>query len=186
MVVIFTVFLHKDAEPQLDENIARSRDRILRLPEQLHGLAQAVECMHTETATPSRQSSGDLLMEQPTDLALTLIEESSVPAVNIEAPAEDDPVQVLYSDPADLSSSGQDPNPSPLSPGLIGLDAKNWRHGDIKPENILRFTQGDSSKWLGTLKLADLGRAKKHKLVTAQRNTTEKERWRMRWYEPTD
>jgi serine/threonine protein kinase len=182
----FHTFLNRDIEPQLDGNIARSRDRVLQLLGQLHGLAQAVECMHTETTTFSRQNSGDLLMEQPSDLALTPMEELSVPIVNIEAPAEDSPVKAHYPDPTDPSSNSQDPSPPPLSPGLNGIDTKNWRHGDIKPENILRFTKGDSSIWLGTLKLADLGRAQQHKLVTAQRHTTEKERWRTRWYEPPD
>jgi hypothetical protein len=40
----------------------------------------------------------------------------------------------------------------------------NWRHGDIKPDNILRFVDSSSNDQItariGTLKLADLGRAK--------------------------
>lgn len=48
----------------------------------------------------------------------------------------------------------------------------NWRHGDIKPENILSFDGDKSSGWLGTLKLADLGRARKHTISTAGRDPT--------------
>jgi hypothetical protein len=44
--------------------------------------------------------------------------------------------------------------------------AENWRHGDIKLENILRFKEGDPDAWLGTLKLVDLGRAQQHLLKT--------------------
>jgi serine/threonine protein kinase len=46
---------------------------------------------------------------------------------------------------------------------------ENWRHGDLKPGNILSFTEGHSSCWLGTLKLADLGRAKQHMDKTGKR-----------------
>lgn len=61
-----------------------------------------------------------------------------------------------------------------------------WRHGDIKPENILRFTSSKENVWIGTLKLADFGRAQKHLLRTELRDTKEKELWRTRWYEPPD
>ena len=40
--------------------------------------------------------------------------------------------------------------------------------------------------WIGTLKLADLGRAQQHMLKTLWRDTIEKEHWRTRWYEPPD
>lgn len=46
-------------------------------------------------------------------------------------------------------------------------DTLNWRHGDIKPGNILRFT--DDMNMLGILKLADLGRAKLHTKATHAR-----------------
>jgi serine/threonine protein kinase len=48
-----------------------------------------------------------------------------------------------------------------------------WRHGDVKPSNILVFK--DPATWLGRLKLGDLGRAKRHDIRTGARNipTTE-------------
>ncbi|KAI0976973.1 heterokaryon incompatibility protein-domain-containing protein [Xylaria arbuscula] len=46
-------------------------------------------------------------------------------------------------------------------------DTKHWRHGDIKPENILIFKD---STWLGTLKIADLGLAKQHQFATEFRH----------------
>lgn len=44
---------------------------------------------------------------------------------------------------------------------------KHWRHGDIKPENILIFKD---STWIGTLKIADLGLAKQHQFATEDRH----------------
>ncbi|KAF3048072.1 hypothetical protein E8E12_009880 [Didymella heteroderae] len=61
-----------------------------------------------------------------------------------------------------------------------------WRHGDIKPDNVLRFIEGDGDAWLGTLKLADLGRAQQHLKRTALRHTTEREQYRTVYYEPPD
>ncbi|KAF2670438.1 HET-domain-containing protein [Microthyrium microscopicum] len=61
---------------------------------------------------------------------------------------------------------------------------ENWRHGDIKPDNILLFK--DDAKWLGTLKLADLGRAKLHKEVTSKRKFIEIDKWHTQKYEPPD
>lgn len=49
---------------------------------------------------------------------------------------------------------------------------ENWRHGDLKPANIVSFAAEDSSSWLGTLKLADLGRARQHLNKTAKRRNT--------------
>jgi serine/threonine protein kinase len=63
----------------------------------------------------------------------------------------------------------------------------NWRHGDLKPDNILVFK--DSNSWIGTLKLADLGRAKKHQYgthVRAMRRQNTEEKWSTRQYEPPE
>ncbi|KAI5464981.1 kinase-like domain-containing protein [Mariannaea sp. PMI_226] len=45
--------------------------------------------------------------------------------------------------------------------------ASHWRHGDLKPDNILVF---EDTTWLGTLKIADLGLAKQHENATSDRN----------------
>ncbi|KAI1815225.1 HET-domain-containing protein [Poronia punctata] len=45
--------------------------------------------------------------------------------------------------------------------------ARHWRHGDLKPDNILVFEEKD--RWLGVLKISDLGLAKKHEFVTEVR-----------------
>ncbi len=54
-----------------------------------------------------------------------------------------------------------------LADALRDLHDVNCRHGDLKPGNILHFTQGDGD---GTLKIADLGVSKIHKVVTNLRN----------------
>lgn len=47
------------------------------------------------------------------------------------------------------------------------MSQESIRHGDIKPENILRFP--DNSSKLGTLKLGDMGLAKRHVAATEKR-----------------
>ncbi|KAI8720224.1 Protein kinase domain-containing protein [Fusarium sp. LHS14.1] len=53
-----------------------------------------------------------------------------------------------------------------LSEALGILHDKNRRHGDIKPENILLFEEGDYN---GTLRIADVGLAKFHDVATERR-----------------
>ncbi|KAK5732726.1 hypothetical protein LTR17_010281 [Elasticomyces elasticus] len=45
--------------------------------------------------------------------------------------------------------------------------SSHWRHGDLKSDDILRFTNDES--WLGTLKIADLGLAKPNTVNTKHR-----------------
>ncbi|QSZ32547.1 hypothetical protein DSL72_002125 [Monilinia vaccinii-corymbosi] len=78
------------------------------------------------------------------------------------------------------------PHNSEIQEAGTGSDSENWRHGDIKPENILRFIDSSHDDGLGTLKLADLGRAQQHRFVTNIRKYSEHELWRTRWYEPPD
>ncbi|KAH9206157.1 hypothetical protein DL95DRAFT_251274, partial [Leptodontidium sp. 2 PMI_412] len=61
---------------------------------------------------------------------------------------------------------------------------ENWRHGDVKPANILRFKNKGS--WLGTLKLADLGRAKQRQGATQEQRSTEIDLWRSKAHEAPD
>lgn len=58
----------------------------------------------------------------------------------------------------------------------------NWRHGDLKAENILRLTD---SSWLGRLQIADLGRAKLHSQTTGRRRApTSTESWTIQYEAP--
>ena len=60
---------------------------------------------------------------------------------------------------------------------------ENWRHGDIKPDNILRFP---GSALFGDFKLADLGRTAQNFLNTADQPQVVWDRWRSLPYEPPD
>ncbi|GAW18676.1 hypothetical protein ANO14919_081570 [Xylariales sp. No.14919] len=51
----------------------------------------------------------------------------------------------------------------------IDRDGSNWRHGNLKPDNILRKQDGDR---LGPLMIGDVGLAKKHKDRTLTRLST--------------
>lgn len=193
-------FWNKDSAPQLDVDVARSRQRIVALLEQLIGLSQAVECIHAEAApveaaTTPRQIS----VESTETVRRSLVRASTMSAerpsgvaVNLEEAIDDVDASdsMEQSNTGHLSSSGRYIGLAPPEPhkprARRTSDAKNWRHGDIKPENILRFTEGKENVWVGLLKLADLGRAQQHDQKTEFRNTIEKERWRTRWYEPPD
>ncbi|KAG4436079.1 hypothetical protein IFR05_008435 [Cadophora sp. M221] len=59
------------------------------------------------------------------------------------------------------------------------------RHGDIKPENILRFPGPDESR-IGLFKISDLGSAKHHAVVTRLRGQTAGGRWATKVYEPPE
>lgn len=91
------------------------------------------------------------------------------------------------SEPApEQRSSGNPSQPTITIKNPQGTEKEYWRHGDIKPENILRFTGGNDEMWIGTWKLADLGRAQQHDERTALRQSTEREQFRTIMYEPPD
>ena len=62
------------------------------------------------------------------------------------------------------------------------------RHGDLKPENILRFIENetDNDSDLCTLKIADMGLAKRHILATRERNGATTTIYASRQYEPPE
>ncbi|GAW25874.1 putative serine threonine protein kinase [Rosellinia necatrix] len=74
--------------------------------------------------------------------------------------------QPLLASEVSLSDSNNMPGIDLLNEELDNT-AKHWRHGDIKPENIL--VAKNPSSWLGILKIADLGLAKQHEFATAVR-----------------
>ncbi|KAF5667402.1 serine threonine kinase [Fusarium denticulatum] len=61
-------------------------------------------------------------------------------------------------------------------------EEQHWRHGDLKPDNILQFVD-DKSSWLGTLKIADLGLAKQHAFATTQRQDPTQQKYTTSHYE---
>ncbi|KAK8063653.1 hypothetical protein PG996_008305 [Apiospora saccharicola] len=58
------------------------------------------------------------------------------------------------------------------------------RHGDLKPENLLRFLQADTM--LGILKIGDMGLAKKHVLQTVNRKCITTTRYGTIQYQPPE
>lgn len=56
-----------------------------------------------------------------------------------------------------------------LAHAMSELHAKNFRHGDLKPANILRFCDG-AGAGLGTLKIADVGVSRMHGEATDMRS----------------
>ncbi|KAF2669738.1 hypothetical protein BT63DRAFT_425413 [Microthyrium microscopicum] len=126
---------------------------------QLRGIADALYQMHNTAIPPrdTRRSQKDSYNDSAIPVIQIDQETHGFPSINIDASEHS-----LHGNAGD----------------------ENWRHGDLKPENILVFSPID--QWPGTWKLADFGRAKRHKATTAQRQEVTVERWATRRYEPPD
>ena len=175
-------YWQKNSKPQIDHrHPEESRARVLEALKQLVGLAGAIEGMHsTEPTSPASSLYGSMPSSPDTPVSSDF-----GPSINIEESSSPIPVSMNLSPPRDVSRLGGAGMAS-LTRRTTGFNSKNWRHGDIKPENILRFTENNPRASLGKLKLADLGRAQQHDVATKLRQTKEKELWRTRWYEPPD
>ncbi|KAF2492573.1 HET-domain-containing protein [Lophium mytilinum] len=186
---------------QLDHlHVEESRQRVKEVLEQLWGLSQALERMHTTsvqrtpgnsrrgsaTSSPVRSPERDERRRGDSlDASVAYSDHFSLPTFNLEATDDVRPDEAVLkvSVSAPDSASPEVASSSTLTRRRTGFTAENWRHGDIKPENILRFKNGN---YLGVLKIADLGRAQQHLFVTKMRETKEKELWTTKWYEPPD
>lgn len=148
--------------------------RILEVLVQIRGLADALHVLHSGRRARALSSRSLLLAKAnstPGD------EKASSSRSNPHSPS------ITLSIP-DLTTSPNSQDHGDLPEDLVG---SHWRHGDIKPENILRFRgPGKSKSWLGTLKLADLGSAKHHSTATQLRATVEVDYWHTMKYEPPD
>ncbi|RSL95715.1 hypothetical protein CDV31_013773 [Fusarium ambrosium] len=112
--------------------------RIMQVLEQLHGLAEALSMLHNRANDKHRHRDPS----GPLSRAEIILES---PSLNV-------PKVKLQVDSEDSDNTGEE----------------HWRHGDLKPDNILLFKDA-ISPWLGTLKIADLGLAKQHAFATPQR-----------------
>ncbi|TGO83046.1 hypothetical protein BPOR_0711g00010 [Botrytis porri] len=186
-------FWENNPEPQVEcPDVGKIRRRVKEVVEQLHGLAEALEAMHSTSAHSPGNSRKNSTSNSPRLLSEKIatwkedafdnggpyVDSSSLPTFNFVSEEDSDgyttiPSILVSSDPASLKATENS-------------DSLNWRHGDIKPENILRSITGQQDDELGILKLADLGRAQQHQFVTSMRHTKEKELWKTRWYEPPD
>lgn len=121
---------------------------------QFKGLAHALTFIHEPTNTLARRSTGDSTNTRSSSDAQT-------PMITLNK--QDDTV----STPVDT-----------------GNDSSNWRHGDLKPANILISLHGVA--FPGTLKIADLGLAKKHLYHTRHRHTPSSTEYGTQAYEPPE
>ncbi|RSL41149.1 hypothetical protein CEP54_015908 [Fusarium duplospermum] len=126
--------------------------RIMQVLEQLHGLAEALSKLHNR-ASPMLHNGND---PSPLHRVKTILEPSSPGAPKVR----------LHDDGDNIDNAGEE----------------HWRHGDLKPDNILLF-KDITSPWLGTLKIADLGLAKQHAFATAQRVDPTRQKYGTSHYE---
>jgi serine/threonine protein kinase len=173
-----------------------SRERILEVLKELRGLASALEAMHEERArlpmangSKSGRSStsgrnGAIPNTATKDFAPLSIVGQAPYISKVNGNAASTVVQPLLRIQIDQHD---EPNVNPDQ-------RENRRHGDIKPENILRFdtesraeeSEVVQSRWLGQLKLADLGRAKQRFQVTQKMTQREYDDWRTKPYDSPD
>jgi serine/threonine protein kinase len=153
-------------------------DRIMDALEQLSGLAGALSKLHK---TNNNTQTARIVSSSRNALATRTKLES-----NRKPKAVDDPV------PQDANSLRVPEirlQPDTSDDGYYTSDDvskqdkdENWRHGDLKPDNILRFKKKGSNK-LGTLKIGDLGLAKQHLLATSLRVEATQQKYSTLQYE---
>ncbi|KAF4419077.1 serine threonine kinase [Fusarium acutatum] len=140
--------------------------KVMRVLEELTGIASALSRLHgTNTKTRTAKAmSAELRKKNPTSRSKTIFSQGhgdrlTVPKIRFEGVSSDDDY--------DSSDYGEE---------------QHWRHGDLKPDNILQFTD-DKCSWLGTLKIADLGLAKQHAFATTQRQDPTQQKYTTSHYE---
>ncbi|CZR49169.1 uncharacterized protein FPRO_12602 [Fusarium proliferatum ET1] len=140
--------------------------KVMRVLEELTGIASALSRLHgTNTKTRTAKAmSADLRKKNPVSRSKTIPSQGhgdrlTVPKIRFEGVSSDDDY--------DSSDYGEE---------------QHWRHGDLKPDNILHFTD-EKTPWLGTLKIADLGLAKQHAFATTQRQDPTQQKYTTSHYE---
>ncbi|KAF4493514.1 serine threonine kinase [Fusarium agapanthi] len=140
--------------------------KVMRVLEELTGIASALSRLHgTNTKTRTAKAmSADFRKKDPMSRSKKILAQGqgdrlTVPKIRFEGVSSDDDY--------DSSDYGEE---------------QHWRHGDLKPDNILHFTD-ERSSWLGTLKIADLGLAKQHAFATTQREDPTQQKYTTSHYE---
>lgn len=142
-----------------------SAEIILQVITQLRGIADALDELHN--------FEGGRSVTRPSERQDD-VEESSDESDNNPAQSNPENPQVMLDDlPIVLDNEVDDYRDARTAPSI--------RHGDLKPENILRFV--DNASQLGTLRLADMGLAKRHVVATQLRSKGTNTRWSTRQYE---
>ncbi|KAF4467040.1 serine threonine kinase [Fusarium albosuccineum] len=153
------------------------KDHVMSVLEQLAGLAGALSRLHntnnkTRTAMVTSNAarggssktsarSRTLLSPPRSDDGYSSPNTLNVPKIRVNPDSSDD--EYYTSD-----------NPD-------DADQKHWRHGDLKPDNVLQFKVPNA--WLGTLKIADLGLAKQHAFATSRRADHTQQKYSTSHYE---
>jgi serine/threonine protein kinase len=176
-----------------------SGERIMEILKELRGLASALEEMHKVRPRPSRANSTASGRSNKSEQNRVLHNTETKDFMPIptagRAPGESQPSK----GESRIDSVAAPPLPTIVvdeyDEPTVDLDQmENWRHGDIKPENILRFDIPSTAvepgvvpfTWLGRLKLADLGRAKQRFQETQKMTTREYDEWRTKPYDSPD
>ena len=147
-----------------DVHLHLDRKRIQEFLEQLEGLAGALQKLH---GTNSQTATGLAEANMKNSALLSSGHRSSNSRFNVTS-AGMPHLHSLKANSANGVSSDTTHMPVIMVPDEDrDGDVKHWRHGDIKPENILVFK---NSSWLGNLKIADLGLAKQHQFATEFRH----------------
>jgi len=125
---------------------SRRRNVVKEAVEQLYGLSGALVKLHEFKNEPIPTS-----LESMTNLVTIQELDSKGDVVTVQEPHEGDSVTV---------------------PKFGDEESGGLRHGDLKPENILRFIEDetDNDSELCTLKISDMGLAKRHILATKERH----------------
>ncbi|KAK3989005.1 heterokaryon incompatibility protein-domain-containing protein [Cladorrhinum sp. PSN332] len=165
-------------EGQGQEPKGLSADRVMCFLEEILGLAGALSTLHntntnTKTAKIVRRAAN---LEDAGTSPPSKPPRRQVQDINLDTPPAS-PSQHLpkirFLEPSDDESHpSEDGDRSYVSEGSDASGEEHWRHGDLKPDNILQFlgSRTDKSRWMGTLKIADLGLAKQHMFATTRRN----------------
>jgi serine/threonine protein kinase len=151
-------------------------DRIMCLLEQLVGLAGALSKLHntnSETKTGKITAAAKGL---PTGSKIS----SDTKSGTISSPTAGNNSTRSHRAPLIRVQRDSSDDDWYTSDDIIDNNEEHWRHGDLKPDNILQFK---GSTWLGTLKIADLGLAKRHFFPTLGRNERTNEKYTTLQYE---
>ena len=165
-----------------DDDKFLSAEHVMCVLEELLGLASALALLHktntnTKTGLATRARSLQTLAAPSSDTRQdeaprSMMLQVPVPRIRIQGDSSDDDSHV-----------GSDIDRSYVSEDTDMDGEVHWRHGDLKPDNILRFRDSSDHRRLGRLKIADLGLAKQHFLQTSRRHDQTQQRYTTSQYE---
>jgi len=140
-------------------------DRIMEFLEQLRGLAGALCALHNTNPKIKTGFPRSTKPRTSTRIDSVIGNRSDAFPLTSVVTTENN-VGVIPTFNVGATDDGNDDDDHDIDAESESSSAtEHWRHGDLKPDNILKF----GSTWLGTLKIADLGLAKRHEKDTMLR-----------------